>query len=144
MMVKIFTIKDYKFKEMSQKKASIDYLLVDEQGIKRTVTAVAKLGRNNKIRSIKPVFERETPLVAALASRSVNDQVVVDFTGYNKKYPRIIESRTRAINGDFVKTTSSHNSRHNVYEISKLRLFQLFLISIFCLFLIVLAQNFTA
>ena len=142
-MVKIFTIKDYKFKRMSQGKAAIDYLLVDEQGIKRTVTAVAKLGWNNKIRSIKPVFKREAPLVAALASRSVNDQVVVDFAGHNKKYPRVVESRTRAINGDFVKTTSNHHSAL-IPEINKFRLFQLLLISIFCLFLIVLWQNFTA
>jgi len=142
-MVKIFTIKDYKFKKMSHGKAAIDYLLADEQGIRRTVTAVAKLGRNNKIRSIRPVFKRETPLVAALASRSVNDQVVVDFSGFNKKYPRVIESRTRAINGDFVKTTSSHHSM-NAPAINKVRLFLLFLISVFGLFLIALLQNFTA
>lgn len=142
-MVKIFTIKDHKLKKMSQGKAAIDYYLVDEQGIKRTVTAVAKLGWNNKIRSIKPVFKREAPLVAALASRTVNDQVVVDFAGHNKKHPRIIESRTRAINGGFVKATSSNHTKP-IPEINKLRIFQLFLISIFCLFLIVLAQSFIA
>lgn len=142
-MVKIFTIKDYKFKEMSQGKAAIDYLLVDEQGTKRTVTAVAKLGWNNKIRSIKPVFKREAPLVVALASRAVNDQVVVDFSGFNKTHPRVIESRTRAINGDFVKTSSNQYSTV-IPGVSKFRLFQLFLISIFCLSLIMLIKNLTA
>lgn len=130
---------------MSQSKAAIDYVLVDEQGIKRTVTAVAKLGWNNNIKSIKAVFKREAPLVAALASRSINDQVVVDFAGFNKKHPRVLEGRTHAINGDFVKsTTTSNNHSTDVLEINKFRMFQLFLIAMFCFLLILLFKIFTS
>ena len=61
LMVKTFTIKEYNFKQVSQNKGAIEYILVDEFGQKRTVTAVAKIGWNKKIKSVKPVFKRETP-----------------------------------------------------------------------------------
>lgn len=142
LMVKTFTIKEYNFKQVSQNKGAIEYILVDEFGQKRTVTAVAKIGWNKKIKSVKPVFKRETPLVQALVSRAVNDQVIVDFAGYNKKYPRVIATRTSAINGDFTKTKlKSHHIDSDSMVIDKYRLAQLLLISILAVVVIVFFKS---
>ena len=144
-MVKTFTIKAYNFKQVSQGKGAIEYLLVDEFGEKRIVTAVAKIGWNKKISSIKPVYTRETPLVQALADRVVNDQIIVDFTGFNKNHPRVITSRTHAINRDFSKTKNhQHHFNSESVSIDKFRLMQLFLIGLLGLFILVFVGAFNS
>ena len=122
-MFKTFTIKEYRFKEVSKKRGSIDYLLVDELGVERTVTAVAKLGWNNKIKSAHAIYQREIPLVEALFKASVKDTIEIDFTGYNKKHPRV---RNRAkLDAKSLAYPSSHN---NSFSIDKFRLFQLVIV----------------
>ena len=75
---------------MSKGKGAIDFFLVDDIGEKRTVSAMAVLGRKNKIKTIHAIHKRETPLVEALAKSHINDAIEVDFTGFNKAHPRIL------------------------------------------------------
>jgi len=143
-MVKTFTIKEYKFKQVSQSKGAIEYLLEDEFGEQRTVTAIAKIGWNKKISSVKPVFKRETPLVQALANRAVDDQIVVDFSGFNKNHPRVNMNRTHAINRDFSKTKNPHyHSNNDSVIIDKYRLAQLLLMGFFGLLVLILLKSFS-
>ncbi|RUM71695.1 MAG: hypothetical protein DSZ09_02610, partial [Sulfurovum sp.] len=88
-MYKTYTIKAYKFKEISKGTGSISYYLIDELGEERVVTAKAKRGIIKKIKSVQAIHHRETPLVKALANSSVNDTIVVDFSSFNRKFPRV-------------------------------------------------------
>lgn len=136
-MFKKFTIKEYRFKEVSKKRGSIDYLLIDELGVERTVTAIAKLGWNNKIKSAHAIYQREIPLVEALFKASVKDTIEIDFTGYNKKHPRVRNSAKLDS-----KSLAYQTARDNSYSIDKMRLFQLFLISTVILIVISAAKSF--
>lgn len=103
-MHKSFTVKESKFKKISSRKGAIDFYLVDEYGEKRTVSAIAKLGRNKKIASVEAVFKREKPLVDALAKSSLNDKIEVDFTGFNKSHPRVTNGHLAPVSKGFPKT----------------------------------------
>ncbi len=87
-MVINYTLKNYQFKETTKGRGIVKYLLVDEQGNKRIVSAIAHLGFGNKIKSVHPIHHRETPLIDILFTAQVNDKITVDFTEYNNKYPR--------------------------------------------------------
>ncbi len=106
-MKKTYIIKNSNFKVLSKGKGLIDFFLIDETGEKRTVSATAKLGWNDKIKSIIPIYKRETPIVEVLAKASVNDRIDVDFTGFNNKNPRTAKNRT-------VKT--SKNSKKTILQ----------------------------
>lgn len=88
MISKTYRIEDIIFTELSPKKGSIEYFLVDTLGHKRKVTGIAKLGLNRKIKSVKAVFHREVPLIDALIKADVNQRISVDFSEFNEKYPR--------------------------------------------------------
>lgn len=103
-MRKIFIIKNSNFKEISKDKGAIDFLLVDETGEKRTVSAVAKLNRNKRIIAVNAIHKRETPLVEALAKASVKDTIEVDFTGFNNTHPRVVRAPLVRSSGSFQKT----------------------------------------
>ena len=83
-----YTITGYNFTEISGGKGSIEYKLTDDFGNERTVTAMAKLNFFNKVSSVRPIYHRELPLIQALAQTKLNQSVNVDFSEYNKKYPR--------------------------------------------------------
>ena len=83
-----FALKDYKFREVSKGKGVVEYLLVDMHGNKRTVSAIANLNWRNQVCSVKPIHHREMPLVHALAKAKLNETIEVDFSEFNKKYPR--------------------------------------------------------
>jgi hypothetical protein len=91
-MRKTFIIKNSTFKAISHDKGAIDFHLVDECSEKRTVSAIAKLGRNKKIKSITAIHKKETPLVEALAKASVKDTIEVDFSGFNNAHPRVVNA----------------------------------------------------
>ena len=103
-MRKIFIIKNSNFKEISKDKGVIDFLLVDETGEKRTVSAIAKLSRKKRIISVNAIHKRETPLVEALAKASVKDTIEVDFTGFNNSHPRVVRAPLARSSGNFQKT----------------------------------------
>jgi len=83
-----YALKEQKFKEISKGKGAVEYHLIDEHGNHRTVTAMANLNWRNQISSVKPIHHREQPLIEALAKTSLNETVEVDFSAFNKKYPR--------------------------------------------------------
>lgn len=84
----IYTLKGYKFKEISKAKGSIEYQLTDELGNERLVTAMAKLNWRGQIHRVRPIYHRESPLIQALANTALEDTLVVDFSEFNKKHPR--------------------------------------------------------
>lgn len=144
-MYKSYTIKSYKYKEISRAKGSITYHLVDELGEERAVTAMANCGLlNNKIKSIHPIHHRETPLVEALANSDINDTIVVDFSDFNKKFPRVRsdyrfnESARGMIKGiDEVQSVSNFSD----LTVDKYRLLQLFVIACICWMAIMVLIN---
>ncbi len=87
-MQKTYLIKSRTFKEITDGKGALEYLLLDENGIERKVTATAQQGRIRELKNIKAVYKREFPLVKALVRASVNDTVYVDFSKFNAKNPR--------------------------------------------------------
>jgi len=87
-MVINYTLKNYQFRETSKGKGIVKYLLVDEQGKQRIVSAIADLGFGNKIKSVHPIHHREMPLINILSKAQINEKITVDFTEYNNKYPR--------------------------------------------------------
>lgn len=83
-----YTVTGYNFTEISSGNGSIEYQLTDDFGNERTVTATAKVNLFNKISSVSPIYNRELPLIKALSRAKINESVIVDFSEYNKKYPR--------------------------------------------------------
>jgi len=129
-------LKTYKFKEkthkaISSRRVSIHYVLVDSQGEERTVIAIAKLGMTKRIKSIQPIYHRETPLVAALLKASLNDMIRVDFSEFNKKNSRISSALSKAQAAKRLKKGSLTQSSFalNDFSVDPFRLLQLFLIA---------------
>jgi len=138
-MYKTYTIKAYKFKEISKGTGSISYYLIDELGEERVVTAKAKRGIIKKIKSVQAIHHRETPLVKALANSSVNDT-----TSFNRKFPRVsngsqFRKTAKVVLSDF---DNSHAiSTMDSLSIDKFRLMQLFVIACLCLMAILALSN---
>jgi hypothetical protein len=84
MITKTYRIEDIIFTELSPKKGSIEYFLIDSVKEKRKVTGIAKLGFNGKIKSVRPVYLREKPLIDVLVQSDVGERITVDFTEFNK------------------------------------------------------------
>lgn len=83
-----YTVKNYQFKETAENRGILSYLIVDTHGNKRTISALAHMGRGNKIKSLRPINKRELPLIQVLVKSSINEKIEVDFTAYNKLHPR--------------------------------------------------------
>ena len=84
MITKTYRIEDIVFTELSPKKGAIEYFLVDSLQKRRKVTGIAKLGFNGKIKSVKAVYLREKPLLDSLVQADAGEQIMVDFTEFNK------------------------------------------------------------
>jgi len=144
-MYKSYTITAFKFKEISAGRGTISYYLVDELGEKRTVTAKAKSGFIKKIKSIEAIHHRETPLVQALANASINDTIAIDFSDFNRKFPRIhVNSQSERLARGTMKT---NNNGHAISTIDSLnfdafRLLQLFIIASVCLMVIMVGLEY--
>ncbi len=143
-MYKTYTIKSFNFKEISKGKGSLSYYLVDERGDERIVMAKAKRGLIKKIKSIEPIHHRETPLVKALANSSVNDTIVVDFSEFNRKYPRVSTGsqfrKSSAITLHDFNNTQAISTLDSL-GVDKFRLLQLFIIACLCLMVILAIMN---
>ena len=87
-MVINYTLKNYQFRETTKGKGIVKYLLIDEQGKKRIVSAIANLGYGKRIKSVHPIHKRELPLIVVLSKAEINEKITVNFTEYNEKYPR--------------------------------------------------------
>ncbi len=83
-----YTYKDYNLRETSKGRGVLTFHLVDKEGHKRTVSAIVKLGFNNKIISARPLHQRETPILKVLQKASINETIQVDFSDYNARNQR--------------------------------------------------------
>ncbi len=132
-MVINYILKNYQFKETTKGRGIAKYLLVDEQGNKRIVSAIAHLGFGNKIKSIHPIHHREGPLIDILFTAEVNDKITVDFTEYNNKYPRgsATGRKIEAVRTDKVSDPYNESLINNLDTLGnhKFRLFKLALAS---------------
>lgn len=143
-MYKTYTIKAYKFKEISKGKGSLSYYLVDERGEERVVTAKAERGLIKKIKSIQAIHHRETPLVNALAQSEVKDTVVIDFSEFNRKYPRVstgsqFRKQSKQTLNDFENTQVINNV--DLLRVDKFRLLQLFVVACLCFMVLMAIVN---
>jgi hypothetical protein len=109
-----FALKDYKFREVSKGKGLVDYHLVDMHGNQRTVSAMANLNWRKQVCSVKPIHHREMPLIDALAKAKLNETIEVDFSEFNKKYPR------GSIRSKKMKVHSVKVSKHDAQCISSI------------------------
>jgi len=144
-MYKSYTIKEYRYTEISKGRGSIAYLLIDELGNERIVNAMAKSGWIKKIKSIHPIYHRETPLIEALSKAAVNDTVSLDFAEFNSRNPRVkssgpqdrSESRGMLKDIDKIATSTSIDS----FFIDKYRLIQLFVIASIATMVLMVLMN---
>ncbi len=128
-MYKSYTIKAYKCTQVAPKKGHIKYLLEDDQGNQRTVSAMATLGIIKKIKSIRPINFRETPLIEILANSKVNEIIEIDFSDFNNRYPRVASNKKSNVGSDIYKELSENYSGVKV-SFDPLRVLQLFIIAI--------------
>lgn len=143
-MYKSYTIKAFKFKEIASGKGTISYFLVDELGEKRTVTAKAKCGFIKRIKSVEAIHHRETPLIEALANASINDTIVIDFSEFNRQFPRVhANSKKERLARGTIKTVNNGHSITSLdaLNIDTFRLLQLFLISSVCFVVILITME---
>lgn len=97
MNTKIFRVEDILFTELSPRKGSIEYFLIDGVKGKRKVTGIAELSSNGKIKSVRAVYLREKPLLDVLVEADVGQRITVDFTEHNKvKRVRQVHSKHQA------------------------------------------------
>ncbi len=129
-----YRITGYYFTEISKRKGSIEYQLMDDFGNERTVTAMATINLFKKVSKVTPIYHRELPLISELASKKLNDSVIVDFTEFNKKHPRG-SMRKQKISVPSVKVRSVGTAQISDFSSildNKLRLLQLMFISVVC------------
>ena len=103
-MQKTFLVKERNFKEISDGKGHLEYILLDEKGDTRVVTAIASKGRFKAFSGIKAIYKRETPLVKALTKASIDETVQIDFTKFNNKHFRsklAVNSRNSSYKGAY-------------------------------------------
>ncbi len=128
MITKTYRIEDILFTELSPKKGSIEYFLVDSVMQKRKVTGIAKLGFNGKIKSVTAVYNREKPLVDALVHADVGERITVDFTEFNKS-PREQIASVKHVdpsvrsNGDINATMVYREAYQDMQYLEKIRTF---------------------
>ncbi len=128
MITKTYRIEDIIFTELSPKKGSIEYFLVDSVMQKRKVTGVAKLGFNGKIKSVTAVFNREKPLVDALVHADVGERITVDFSEFNKTPREQVSSVKHVIpsarsTGDINATMVYQEAYQDMQYVEKIRSF---------------------
>jgi len=128
-----YQITGYNFTEISKGKGSIEYQLMDDFGNERTVTAMATINLFKKVTRVTPIYHRELPLIKELASKKLNDSVIVDFTEYNKKHPRG-SMRKQKISVPSVKVRNVGTAQINDFSSlldNKMRFIQLMFITVF-------------
>ena len=102
-MKKRYTVTNILFNEISsdflRAKGTLEYYLIDEEGNERKVITIAELGRGKKIKTVRALYQREKPLVDALVNVEIDQEVVIDFSKYNKHMPasRLVSNRSRSV-----------------------------------------------
>ncbi len=129
-MLKTYTLKQKSYGRVSANKGTVRYILQEEDGSERTVMAMTELGLTKKVKAIRPMFHRESPLIDKLALAEVNDRIWVDFSDFNHKTPRASSAKKRGEAKKIIKElnhTSASMSR--VFAVDMYRILQLFIIS---------------
>jgi len=126
-MLKTYTILEFECKQISVSKGALKYLLVDELGQKRQVSAIANLGIKNQIKSLYPIQFREQPLIEALSKAKLNDTVNVDFSHFNEQNPRNSSDKNRAAEEKQLHSiiNSQTHSIPSLLFFDRMRVFQL-------------------
>lgn len=83
-----YTLESYDLRETSKGRGILTYHLSDKNGGTRTVSAIVKMGFQNKIKAMHALHHRETPLIKVLQKASISETIDVDFTAYNEAHPR--------------------------------------------------------
>ena len=142
-MQKTYLVKARTFKEITDGKGALEYLLLDENGIERKVTATAQQGHIREFKNIKAIYKRELPLVKALAKATVNSTVYIDFSKFNAKNPRQKTGRvgikSKNVN---TKRSSDYSEIQDIFT-DKKRLFKLLFISIVGFTGVLLTNNYS-
>ncbi len=84
-MIKTFTVHSTYHQEVSPGKGSIIWLLSDEKGRPRKITAITDINEKNEIVAAQAVYKREAPLVEHLGPLVKGDTFTLDFSHYNKQ-----------------------------------------------------------
>lgn len=84
-MNKTYTFQKKLLREDLNDRTLLDYYLTDDDGNQRVVSAVAKLGYKNKVKSIVALYHREAPLVDVLKSVKQYQKIEVSFSKSGKK-----------------------------------------------------------
>ena len=95
--VKTFTIQKREEKSCSAKKGMLIYHVSDEKGDPRKIAAIISYGFRGKVKSIKPVYEREALIVQTFQDMKDGESVTIDFET------------------DTTRKTVSNNERH-IYQ----------------------------
>lgn len=77
--VKTFTIQKREEKSCSSKKGMLVYHTSDEKGDPRKIAAIISYGFRGKVKSIKPVYEREALIVQTFQGMEDGESVTIDF-----------------------------------------------------------------
>ncbi|MGB0845950.1 MAG: hypothetical protein ACPGSM_04455 [Thiolinea sp.] len=84
-MKKTFTVHAVHHKEVSPGKGSIIWLLSDEKGLPRKITAITDIDDKGVIDNMQAVYKREIPLVERLHSSEKGESFTIDFSIYNQQ-----------------------------------------------------------
>ena len=95
--VKTFTIQKREEKNCAPKKGMLIYHALDEKGDPRKIAVIISYGFRGKVKSIKPVYEREALIVQSFKTMSDGESVTIGF-----------ETNT-------VRKAVRHNERH-IYQ----------------------------
>jgi hypothetical protein len=127
-----FTVKNHQFKETSEGRGIISYLIVDKHSNQRKISALARVNKRGKVQSLRPINKRELPLLQVLVKSSVNEKIEVDFSDYNEKNPRQVDGTSTSSKDIGVREIKSEfeTKDHTIYSIddigeNKFRLFQM-------------------
>lgn len=82
-MIKTFLIHAVKTTQISPGKGLMIWLVTDERRIPRKVMGLTETDDQGLVKTVKPVYSRETPLVDALSTLVRGDLVTVDFRPFN-------------------------------------------------------------
>ncbi|WP_298607259.1 hypothetical protein [uncultured Thiothrix sp.] len=82
-MIKTFLVHAVKATQTSPGKGQIVWLVTDENRVPRKVVGITDTDDQGVVKAIKPIYNRESPLVEALTPLVRGDLVTVDFRPFN-------------------------------------------------------------
>ncbi len=87
-MFKTFTLTRKEEEQLSETEGKMTFHLMDENGLKRTVSGFTQLDENLNAVSISTPRKREYPLIQCLFITDVGETINIEFTQYNDVFVR--------------------------------------------------------